>query len=73
MAMTKDNLHHMIDDLPDTEVHAAGHYIQFLRNSRDPFVQALLEAPLDDELETEEELKAADEAWQEYLDGKARP
>ena len=35
--------------------------------------QALLDAPLDDEPETEEELKVADEAWQEYLDGKARP
>ena len=35
--------------------------------------QALLDAPLDDEPETEEERKAADEAWQEYLDGKARP
>ena len=35
--------------------------------------QALLDAPLDDEPETEEERKAVDEAWQEYLDGKARP
>lgn len=35
--------------------------------------QALLDAPLDDEPETEEEHKVADEAWQEYLDGKARP
>ncbi len=35
--------------------------------------QALLDAPLDDEPETQEELKAADEAWQEYLDSKARP
>ena len=35
--------------------------------------QALLDVPLDDEPETQEELKAADEAWQEYLDGKARP
>lgn len=42
-------------------------------NSQDQFMQALLDAPLDDEPETEEELKAADEAWQEYLDGKARP
>ena len=36
-------------------------------------MQALLDAPLDDEPETQEELKAADEAWQEYLHGKARP
>ncbi len=73
MAMTKDDLHQLIEDLPDAEVHAAARYIQFLRSNRDPFIQALLEAPLDDEPETEEELNAADEAWQEYLDGKARP
>ena len=73
MAMTKDDLHQLIEDLPDAEVHAAARYIQFLRSNRDPFIRALLEAPLDDEPETEEELNAADEAWQEYLDGKARP
>ena len=73
MAMTKDDLHHLIDDLPDTEVHAAARYIQFLQNSRDPLMQALLDAPLDDEPETDEELKGANEAWQEYLDGEARP
>lgn len=73
MTMTKDDLHHLIDDLPDSEVHAAARYIQYLRSNRDPFVQALLDATLDDEPETQEELKAADEAWQEYLEGKARP
>ena len=73
MAMTKDDLHHLIDDLPDTEVQAAARYIQFLQNSRDPLMQALLDAPLDDEPETDEELKGANEAWQEYRDGEARP
>ena len=73
MTMTKDDLHHLIDDLPDSEVHAAARYIQYLRTSCDPFVQALLDAPLDDEPETQEELEAADKAWQEYLEGKARP
>ena len=73
MAMSKDDLHQLIEELPDAEVHAAARYIQFLWTNRDPFIQALLEAPLDDEAETEEEQNAADEAWQEYLDGKARP
>ncbi len=73
MTLTKDDLHHLIDDLPDSEVHAAARYIQYLKSSRDPFVQVLLDTPLDDEPETQEELIAADEAWQEYLDGKARP
>ena len=51
----------------------AAHYIHVLRNTEDPLLRALLDAPLDVEPETEEELKAADEAWQEYLNGKARP
>ena len=71
--MTKDDLHHLIDDLPDAEVHAAGRYIQFLQNSRDPFMQALMDAPFDDEPQTDEELEGANEAWQEYLDGEGRP
>ena len=36
-------------------------------------MQALLVAPFDDEPQTDEELEAANEAWREYLDGKARP
>ncbi len=43
------------------------------RNSRDPFVQALLVAPFDDEPQTDEELEAANKAWREYLNGEARP
>ena len=42
-------------------------------NSPGPFVQALLDALLDDEPQTVEELEGANEAWQEYLDGNARP
>ena len=39
----------------------------------DPLTQALLEASDDDEPTTPEEDAEADEAWQDYLKGKARP
>ena len=49
--------------------------VRFLTQARidAELTQALHHAPYDVESETEEELKTADEAWQEYLDGKARP
>ena len=43
------------------------------RNSRDPFMQALLGAPFDDEPQTDEEFEDANEAWQGYLNGEPRP
>jgi hypothetical protein len=39
----------------------------------DPMVKSLMEAPYDDESMTAEEAEGADEAWQEYLRGEARP
>ena len=71
---TKDELHQLVDDLPESEMHAALRFLEYLRDQRnDPFVQALMDAPEDDEPDTPEEQQAADEAWQEYLSGKARP
>jgi len=37
----------------------------------DPMMQALMEAPIDDEPTTPEEDKGAEEPWQEYFRGKA--
>jgi len=38
-----------------------------------PVLRAMLEAPEDDEPTTPEEDKIADEAWQDYVRGEARP
>jgi hypothetical protein len=68
----KDDLHRLVDALPDQELHAALRYMEYLRDmGSDEFVRALMEAPEGDEPLTAEEAEGADEAWQEYLRGEA--
>ena len=69
----KDELHRLVDELPESESHAAKRFLEYLRNMGDPMMQALMEAPIDDEPTTAEEDKGAEEAWQEYRRGEARP
>lgn len=70
---TKEQLHRLVDELPQSELHAARRFLEYLRNMRsDPVLRALMEAPEDDEPETPEERAAVREAWQEYLRGQAR-
>jgi len=67
----KEELHRLVDELPDSESHAAKRFLEYLRNMGDPVLRALMEAPMDDEPTTPEEDKGAEEAWQEYLRGEA--
>ncbi|MBI4499019.1 MAG: hypothetical protein HY689_14095 [Chloroflexi bacterium] len=46
---TGDRLHQLIEELPQSELHAANRYLAYRRNMGDPVTQKLLEAPLDDE------------------------
>ena len=69
----KDDLHRLVDELPQKELHGAKRFLEYLRNMGDPVLRALMEAPEDDEPTTPEENEGADEAWQEYLRGEARP
>ena len=66
----KDDLHRLVDELPQKELHGAKRFLEYLRNMGDPFLQALMEAPEDDEPTTPEEDEGAAEAWQEYLRGE---
>ena len=60
---TKEQLHRLVDHLPESEVPAAERYREYLSVARqDPFLQALMNAPVDDEPETEEERAAVAEA-----------
>jgi hypothetical protein len=71
---TKDKLRQLVEDLPESEVHAAECFLAYLRDiGTDPFLRALALAPVDDEPTTPEEDAAAAEAWQEYLRGEFRP
>lgn len=69
----RDTLRRLVDELPDSDLRTATRFLEFLRIvERDPVLQALLEAPEDDEPTTDEEDEGAEEAKQEYVAGKAR-
>ncbi|HLH24615.1 MAG TPA: hypothetical protein VK066_19005 [Chloroflexota bacterium] len=74
MSSSKDKLHQLVEELPQSEVHAAESILAYLRDiGSDPFLRALALAPVDDEPTTPEEDEGASEAWQEYLRGEFRP
>jgi hypothetical protein len=59
--VTKDDLHRLIDTLPDEDLDRAGQLLAALVDD-DPVGIALALAPLDDEPETDEERAAVAEA-----------
>ena len=67
---TRDMLHRLIDELPESELAAAERFLYYLRATTDPVLRALLEAPPDDEPETEEERRAVQEAREELARGE---
>ena len=69
----KDELHRLVDELPSRELHGAKRYLEYLRNMGDPVLKALMEAPEDDEPETEEERAAVAEAYQDLAAGRVIP
>ena len=66
----KEELHRLVDELPDSESHAAKRFLEYLRNMGDPMMRALLEAPEDDEPETQEERAAVAEAYEDIAAGR---
>ena len=69
----KDRVHHLVDELPEPELTMAERYLQYLRLTADPVQRALLDAPWDDEPETEDERQAVQEAREELARGEAIP
>jgi hypothetical protein len=57
--MTRADLHHLVDELPDESVDAAA---VLLTSAKDPVLATLQATPFDDEPETEEERSAVAEA-----------
>jgi hypothetical protein len=72
MMPTRDTLHQLIDELPESELAAAERFLHYLRATADPVLRALLEAPLDDEPETDDERRAVHEAREELARGEVR-
>ena len=68
--VTKEQLHRLVEELPQGELDAARRYLEYLRNMGDPLLRALMEAPMDDELEAEDERAAMGDARADLAAGR---
>jgi len=55
----RDEVHELVDQLPDGELNAARRFVDYLRHHGDPFLKKLMEAP--SEPATDEERAAIEE------------
>ena len=60
----------LIDNLPESELHAVKRYVQYVRDLQDPFLNALADAPWDDEPLTDEDRTAIAEARGDIAAGR---
>jgi hypothetical protein len=67
----RDSLHRLVDDLPETEIGRAERLLQVLKETAEPPLYTLENAPEDVEPETPEEAAAVVEAWREHREGKS--
>ena len=67
---TKDGLRLLVDQLPESEIEAARRYLEYLRDTADPFLRKLLEAPEDDEELSDETLAALEKAEEDFKAGR---
>ncbi|HEY8293343.1 MAG TPA: hypothetical protein VIG44_12685 [Thermomicrobiales bacterium] len=69
----KEDVHRLVDELPDNELPAAQRLLEsLLAKEHDPLVRHLMQSPIDDEPYTAEERAEDEEGWQEYLRGEGR-
>jgi hypothetical protein len=68
---TREQLHRMIDELPECDLHMAEILIKWRHELRDDrMLVTLATAPLDDEPETPEEVAAVAEAYEDVAAGR---
>jgi putative heme degradation protein len=67
---SRDSLHRLIDDLPESEITRAERLLEVLKETADP-LYTLENAPADDEPESAAEAAAVAEAWREHREGKS--
>ncbi len=60
----------LIDSLPEDDLHAVKRYVQYVRDLQDPLLNALADAPWDDELLTDEDRAAIAEAREDIVAGR---
>ena len=72
-----DDLHQLLDSLPERELHAVRRFLEFLRNASagetDVVLRAFFEAPADDEPLTDEDVAAIQEGRDEAARGDVVP
>lgn len=66
---TKERLHHLVDDLPESALVDAERLLEGLLPSEDPLLKAFMEAPEDDEPLTPEEIAAIEEGKSDVARG----
>jgi hypothetical protein len=66
----RDNLHRLVDTLPESELERAERVLEALRQVAEQPYRPLEEAPLDNESETHEEKVAAEEARRDVAAGR---
>jgi len=70
----KEDAHRIIDELPESDMPKVLRHLRLLRAAKDdPFVQTVMDAPLDDEPTTAEEDAGAAEARGEIKRGEGKP
>lgn len=67
---SRDSLHRLIDDLPESEITRAERLLEVLKETAEP-LYTLENAPEVDEPESAEEAAAVAEAWREHREGKS--
>ena len=68
--VTREELHQIVDWLPDAMLAAGGQAVLDFLKQTDPVLYALVTAPEDDEPETEEERAAVAEAYESIARGE---
>ncbi len=66
----REELHKLVDELTDRDLYTAKRYLAYMRSTRDPRILKLVETPYDDEVLSEEDIAALDEAWADVSAGR---
>ena len=66
----RDRLHRLVDRLPETEVHAAARYLEYLSERGDPLVRIAMAAPEEDEELSERGHRLLDEGRKDFAAGR---
>lgn len=68
---TKQRLHELVDALPDSKIEDANRYLECLVGGN-AFLQALRDAPVDDEAVTEEDLRDIERGRKAIAEGRVK-